>query len=467
MKKVRFSIMTRIVAVSGVSLAAFAVAILVVVRRTVERAVYDQIEARVQVAQKTLWDLIGHHGVPSIKGGFLQFGSLIVEGDRTIVDHLKDLTGADATIFQLKHGHLIRVATTVDNTTGTGRNLGTKLSGPALAACKNGESYAGVNPVAGREFIVQYDALRDTEGTVVGMLFTGVPLAAMTGATDATMRAVLIGTPIALVVSLSLLYVITRPLHRTIRRAVDVAQGLARGDIDQKTGRTSNDEIGEVNIAFNDIIAYHKRMVDLADAVASGNLSVDVTPASQADRLGVAFARMTKDLRDLVKELEITATTDKLTQLGNRRAFDEHLSRELSRASRHGQSLSLAFIDVDHFKAINDKLGHEAGDDVLASLGMIFKEVRLEDRSFRLGGDEFSIVMPTTTVSQARVLAERIRHRVRDELRSLSISVSIGIADTSDGVFDAQILRANSDRALYVSKGQGRDAVVCFGELIA
>ena len=457
MKNVRFSIVTRIVAVSGVSLGLFATAILVVVRRTVERAVYEEIDARVQVAQKTLWDLTRNKGVASLKDGKLQFGSAIVEGDHEIVDHLKELTGADASIFQMMHGHLIRVSTTVESADASGRNVGTELSGAALAAFRLGNSYAGINPVAGKDFVVRYDALRDADGHVVGMLFTGIPLAAMRSATDATMRIVMIGTPIALALSLGLLYLITRPLHRTIRRAVDVAQGLARGDVDQTTGRASNDEFGEVNVAFNDIIAYHQRMVYLADAIAGGNLAVDVVPNSQNDRLGVAFARMTQNLRDLVTELELTAVTDKLTQIGNRRAFDDRLLRELSRASRHSEPLALAFIDVDCFKRINDQHGHHAGDDVLMKLGKILKDVRLEDHSFRLGGDEFAVIMPNTTVSQAKVLAERIRHAAGD---ALPVTLSIGIADTNDGVYDAQALRCNADAALYAGKEMGRDRIV-------
>ena len=460
MKNVRFPIVTRIVAVSGVSLSLFAAAILVVVRRTVERAVYEEIDARVKVAQKTLWDLVRNKGVASIEDGKLQLGSWVVEDNHEIVDHLKELTGADATIFQMMHGHLIRITTTIDNVDASNRNVGTELSGEALAAFRLGNDYAGVNPVAGQDFIVRYDALRDAEGKVVGMLFTGVQLAAMRAATKATMRIVMIGTPIALALSLGLLYAITRPLHRTIRRAVDVAQGLARGDVDQTTGRASNDEIGEVNVAFNDIIAYHQRMVYLADAIAGGNLAVDVAPNSQSDRLGVAFARMTQNLRDLVTELELTAVTDKLTQLGNRRAFDDRLLRELSRASRHGEALSLAFIDVDHFKEVNDRQGHQAGDEVLAELGKILKCVRLEDHSFRLGGDEFAVIMPSTTVSEAKVFAERIRSAVREELPG--ITLSIGIADTVDGAYEAELLRCNADAALYVGKELGRDRVVGF-----
>ena len=460
LKSIRFPIVTRIVAVSGVSLSLFAASILLVVRRTVERAVYDEIDARVQVAQKTLWDLIRNKGVASIKEGKLQVGSWIVEDSHEIVDHLKELTGADATIFQMMHGHLIRVTTTVNNIGSSSRNVGTELSGEALAAFRLGNGYAGVNPVAGQDFIVRYDALRDVDGQVVGMLFTGIPLAAMRSATEATMRIVTVGTPIALAVSLGLLYLITRPLHRTIRRAVDVAQGLARGDVNQTTGRATNDEIGEVNVAFNDIIAYHQRMVYLADAIAGGDLAVDVAPNSQSDRLGVAFARMTQNLRDLVTELELTAVTDKLTQLGNRRAFDDRLLRELSRASRHAEALSLAFIDVDHFKQVNDQQGHQAGDDVLMILGAILKAVRLEDHSFRLGGDEFAVIMPSTTVSEAKVVAERIRSAVREQLSG--ITLSIGIADTVDGVYEAGLLRSNADAALYVGKGRGRDRVVGF-----
>ncbi len=459
-KNVRLSIVTRIVVISGVSLGLFATAILVVVRRTVQRAVFEEIDARVQVAQRTFWDLIENKGPASLHEGKLQLGNRLVEGDLAIVDHLKKLTGADATIFQLTHGHLIRLTTTVEKADGSGRNVGTELGGPARAAFERGSSYEGINPVAGRDFVVRYDPLRSADGAIVGMVFTGIALETMHVATRATMRIVMIGTPIALALSLSILYVVTRPLHHTIRRAVDVAQGLARGDVDQETGRTSNDELGDVNVAFNDIIAYHQRMVSLADAIAGGNLSVDVEPTSKADRLGVAFARMTENLRDLVAQLETTALTDQLTQLGNRRAFDEHLPRELSRASRHCETASLALLDVDRFKAVNDVRGHQGGDEVLASLGKLLGTVRLEDRSFRIGGDEFAIVMPSTSAVEAKLIAARITNALRTELPG--VTLSIGIADTSRGIYDSAALRANADAALYAGKDRGRDVIVVF-----
>ena len=89
----------------------------------------------------------------------------------------------------------------------------------------------------------------------------------------------------------------------------------------------------------------------------------------------------------------------------------------------------------------------------------------MEDRSFRLGGDEFAIIMPSTSVSDAKVLAERIRSAVREELQA-AVTLTIGIADTFDGVYEAERLRCNADAALYVGKEHGRDTIIGFDYLM-
>jgi len=321
MSTFRLPIATRIVAVSGISLGIFAGALLFVVRRTVKHAIFKETSERVRVAQNVFRDMLEREGTPAAVDGNLYLGNHSTADDHSLVDHLKRVTGADASLFLLRDGTPVRVSTTVEKLDGSGRNVGTELTGPARTALDRGESFVGISPVAGRNFINRYDALRDARGDIVGVAYTGVPLTTMDAAAKNIMRVVVAGTAIALFPSLFALYLITRPVGRTFLRAVTVAQGLARGNVDQATSDASdrafmNDEFGDVNKAFSEMIAYQQRMTVIADAIAGGDLSNDVAPASSLDRLGIAFARMTENLRALVLQLETTALTDTLTQSG-------------------------------------------------------------------------------------------------------------------------------------------------------
>jgi diguanylate cyclase (GGDEF)-like protein len=142
---------------------------------------------------------------------------------------------------------------------------------------------------------------------------------------------------------------------------------------------------------------------------------------------------------------------DALTALPNRRAFEERLPVEVARASRYERPLSLCLLDLDGFKGVNDRLGHPAGDEVLRSVAKILDESRVADDCFRIGGDEFAIVMPETTPEDAGVLAGRIAHEVRDaKLGDGAIGVSFGVAGTTDP--DAEGLFAAADTKLLAAK---------------
>jgi len=149
--------------------------------------------------------------------------------------------------------------------------------------------------------------------------------------------------------------------------------------------------------------------------------------------------------------------TDTLSGLGNHRAYQEALERELALVSRHGGALTLALIDIDHFKNVNDSLGHIHGDNVLASLGELLRSVRKYDQSFRLGGDEFGVILPLTGTADAVVVLERLRKGAPKALKGSTISV--GIATTDGPGIDAVSLRAQADAALYAAKRLGRNSV--------
>lgn len=157
---------------------------------------------------------------------------------------------------------------------------------------------------------------------------------------------------------------------------------------------------------------------------------------------------------DLLEQLDRLARHDALTGLENRRAFDEELPRELSRANRSGRPLSIAMIDLDHFKLYNDAHGHQAGDELLASAARAWSDVlRADDRLVRYGGEEFVLLLPDCELDGALVIAERIR-----ELVPGGQTCSVGVAQWRPGESAESLLR-RADDALYDAKRDGRDRV--------
>lgn len=160
--------------------------------------------------------------------------------------------------------------------------------------------------------------------------------------------------------------------------------------------------------------------------------------------------------------------TDSLTGLFNRRQFDAVLDREVQRADRGRLRLSLILVDVDRFKSINDRHGHQAGDDLLVAIARaIRRNLRGIDSAFRIGGDEFAAILPGTPREGAQVVAERIRRDVRQglyrwpetALGAVSVTVSGGLAVFPDDARCPHELVRKADEALYRVKERGRDGI--------
>lgn len=164
--------------------------------------------------------------------------------------------------------------------------------------------------------------------------------------------------------------------------------------------------------------------------------------------------------------LKETAETDGLTGLRNRRAFDAALLLESSRYDRYARPLSLLMIDIDHFKSVNDRFGHEAGDEVLRQVADIVKScVRDVDTAARFGGEELAVLLPETARAAAREVAERIRltiagRPVQWAQASIGVTVSVGLSCVPESVATAGALLTKADEALYAAKTGGRNRVV-------
>ncbi len=167
----------------------------------------------------------------------------------------------------------------------------------------------------------------------------------------------------------------------------------------------------------------------------------------------------------LVARLAEAADTDPLTELLNRRGFNKQLELELERAERSGTEVSLISGDLDHFKQINDRHGHQAGDEVLAEVAEVLRrQTRRIDCVARVGGEEFALLVPSTDSRGAFVLAERLRYRVREALgdRYPGLTISFGIAAyPSDAQTIERLLRC-ADESLYAAKTMGRDRSVIY-----
>lgn len=165
--------------------------------------------------------------------------------------------------------------------------------------------------------------------------------------------------------------------------------------------------------------------------------------------------------------LEKLATTDELTDLNNRRTFEETLSREIEHAKRSLMPVSLIIVDADHFKSINDTFGHPVGDRYLQQLAKILQSnVRKNDLVARYGGEEFVVVLPNTKAAGAVMIAEKLRKAVEVSIwPERPLTTSLGIATLSDGITEKAELLKLADQALYYSKHHGRNRVTHFNEL--
>ncbi|MHC4294028.1 MAG: diguanylate cyclase, partial [Planctomycetota bacterium] len=177
-------------------------------------------------------------------------------------------------------------------------------------------------------------------------------------------------------------------------------------------------------------------------------------------------------LEQAVAAQRMMAETDPLTGLANRRRFAQLLEHCHSEATRYEYDLTCCMCDLDHYKELNDTLGHQLGDKVLTiAAEVVAKALRKSDIAARYGGDEFVVLLPHTSVEEALIVGERIRSELVDRTRSdsqlaRSVTISIGVASLgADNPTSGDALVSMSDKALYVAKERGKDQIVAFNQI--
>ncbi len=176
--------------------------------------------------------------------------------------------------------------------------------------------------------------------------------------------------------------------------------------------------------------------------------------------------RQIRDERVLMlKRLQDLAITDGLTRLYNSRYFYTQLDSEVDRSKRYDRSLTLLFMDIDHFKHYNDTYGHLEGDKALAGIGKAIKScLRKMDTAYRYGGEEFTIILPETSKDEAMAVAERIKGAIENVKfspqsgKSISMKISIGITEYCPGERISTFVQ-RADNAMYLSKQRGRNQI--------
>ncbi len=253
-----------------------------------------------------------------------------------------------------------------------------------------------------------------------------------------------------------------------LRRVVNT---IEKGNIDARLEVVGSDEIAGVSISINDMLDTIVGLLE--ETLRQRN---ELANAEELKRLHRELQSKHEALNEANARLAALATTDPLTGLPNHRTVMGRLEEEISRCQRSQETCAVLFIDLDHFKQINDTWGHRAGDAVLCETGRrLAKAIRLEDFVGRYGGEEFAVILTDVTLDEAQQVAGRLQHVLADELfvweaddasqsTSISITGSIGVALLREHANTCETLIEAADAAMYHAKHTGRNRVCVSGE---
>jgi diguanylate cyclase len=268
-------------------------------------------------------------------------------------------------------------------------------------------------------------------------------------------------------------FIVTRDTDITQRLEAQLVQVLANV-------RQSAANLGRQAAQYNESLTRHEErlqqqidvptLADLIAALVGETTRMRTSAQTLQEEMGATSAEVSR-LREQLEKAQGQALVDALTELHNRRSFEQALAQMLASAAESASTCSLLMADIDHFKQVNDTYGHVFGDKVIRYVAQrISLSIKGRDVAARYGGEEFAILLPETTVQGASVLAEQIRttvargkiHRVGATEAIAGVTISIGVAESIPGD-TVEELTARADQALYKSKQAGRNRVTSAG----
>lgn len=226
----------------------------------------------------------------------------------------------------------------------------------------------------------------------------------------------------------------------------------------------SNETVVKLEYAGGAVLLILSIPVEIQGRLLVVELAKDITKSMTVDVRDSLFAG---EVPSIINKLNKMAATDPLTGLQNRRTLDERLAVSLDNCRQMGLPLSLAMIDIDHFKRVNDTYGHQSGDEVIKGVAGVIKSYVRRDSDFavRYGGEEILLCLPGVSLSDCRLICARIHTQIEQtafacEGHSIRVTVSMGVAGLDDDITTAEKLIALADERLYIAKNTGRNKIV-------
>jgi len=279
----------------------------------------------------------------------------------------------------------------------------------------------------------------------------------------------------SLIASIILAFVLARIMAGRFMIPVSLAisrcRSIVEGHLDEQIELRTHDEFDQLIDAFNTMsAALFKSQTQTQEAFTSlsrAKNELEIRVRQRTADLNEVNDTLSREIAERIstqKELQEAAARDPLTRLMNRRAIQERIEHEVFRNRRIQTPFTLVMVDLDHFKAVNDTEGHDAGDSIMIETAVRMKSMlRGQDSVARWGGEEFVILLPDTNLQGATIVAEKIRRRIADSPyffsgKKIGVTASLGVAEFI-GDPDTERLVAAADKALYLAKHRGRNRV--------
>ena len=364
------------------------------------------------------------------------YGGDLINRNYSLVDKIKDTVyrgeqyqGIDmgtSTIFQ---GDL-RVSTNVMTSEGK-RAIGTRVSEEVYdKVLVQGEKWIDRAFVVNAWYITAYEPIRDFDQKIIGILYVGMLEKKFIDTEKKTILTFFFITVLCMAIALLVADLFANTIIEPIKRIVKMSIKISSGDFNTKLNVVRKDELGLLEKAFN--------------------------------RMAVDLRERDEKIKATLSQLENLSRTDELTGIINRRAFSELSMIEIGRAKRFKTPFSVAYIDLDNFKDVNDRFGHATGDQLLCCMvDAINKNIREIDLFARIGGDEFIILLTRSDSETALGVIKKIQNLLTDAMRDNGwpVTFSIGLVTYQSPPDEVEEIIRNTDDLMYSAKQSGKNAI--------